>query len=68
MTGRRDQKLSDVEADAASAYQCHALAHRVFTQQHVDIAQHGRVILSGDARVARRDASGQNDFFEFLRQ
>ena len=68
MPRRRDQKFSYVKADAASAYQGHALANRLVAKQHVDVAQHSRVLLPGDARVAWRDAGGQNNLIEFLRQ
>jgi hypothetical protein len=67
MPGRRDEKLRHVKTNAARANQRHALAHGLAAQQHVDVAQHLGMVLPGDARVARRDAGGQQHFVKLLR-
>ena len=58
--GAVGQVLGHVEADAAGADDAHALAHGLVVQQHVDVAQHGGVILPWNARVARCHAGGQH--------
>jgi hypothetical protein len=52
VTGRRDEELGHVEADATGADDGHALAHRRAAQQHIHVAEHRRALVGGDARVA----------------
>ena len=62
-----DQELGHIEANAAGADDGHARPHRLALQDRVEVADHARRVLAGDARVSRRDPRGQQHVVEALR-
>ncbi len=51
-----------IKADPAAANNCHPIAHRFFIAQHVEIAQHLRMIDALDRGGARGDPAGEDRF------
>ena len=60
------QELRDIETDAARADDRDASPHGACAGERIDVAHHHRMVLSGDARVARRDAGREHDILEAL--
>ncbi|TYZ60370.1 hypothetical protein PybrP1_001342, partial [[Pythium] brassicae (nom. inval.)] len=58
------QELGHVEADAAGADHGHALAHGRAVLEHVNVAQHLRVVAARDLERARQHARGDHDLVE----
>ena len=52
------QEFGDVETDAAGTDDGDFRAHRMMACQHIEIAQHARVIVAREIDGARRDAGG----------
>ncbi len=58
------QVLRHVKADATRADHGHVLAHRLLVTQHVQVAQHLRMVHAFDGGRARCHAGGQDDLVE----
>ena len=58
------QIFSHIETDAACADDGDAGANWVSATQHVYVTQHFRMILSGNFRITRQHAGGDDDLVE----
>ena len=61
------QELGHVKANAARTDHRDAGTHRLALQNHVQVAEHFRVVDPGNRRGTRGNAGGQDDFIKFAR-